>query len=308
MHLFRRLYIYQKERFPLAVHGLLIATFSFSAIAYSRLCRGEAHFIPWPHYLACVFTNFTLFFLLRVADEYKDVVDDAAMRPYLPVARGLISLKELRNTGAVLFGAALLLNIIYVPALLPFFAATMGYLALMRYEFFAGHWLKKHMGVYMLSHMFIIPLADMYASAYDWHLSGKAAPGGLLWFFAVSYLNGVVLEMGRKIRVPEAEEPGVQSYTKLWGLKRGPAIWLTVLLINFCVAWMAATHAGHPAYVYIALTMLVMLAAIPGILFLIKPRQMLSKWIEGISLLWALGMYLLLGGIPQAASLLFGHR
>jgi 4-hydroxybenzoate polyprenyltransferase len=303
MHLLRRLYIYQKERFPLAVHGLLIAAFSFSAIAYSRLCRGETHFIPLPDYLACFFTNLTLFFLLRVADEYKDHADDTAMRPYLPVARGLVSLKELRNTGALLFGLALLLNIAAFPALLPFFAATMGYLALMRYEFFAGGWLKRHMGVYMFSHMFIIPLADMYASAYDWRLSGVAPPGGLLWFFAVSYLNGIVLEMGRKIRVPEAEEPGVQTYTRIWGPRKGPAIWLVMLALNFCVAWIAARHARHPGYVFISLAVLVSLALLPGILFLIRPRQLLSKWIEGISLIWALGMYLLLGGIPQAASI-----
>ncbi len=303
MHLLRRLYVYQKERFPLAVHGLLIAAFSFSAIAYSRLCRGEAGFIPWQHYAACVFTNLTLFFLLRVADEYKDADDDAALRPYLPVSRGLITLKELRNTGALLFGAAALINVLWFPALLPLFLLMMGYLAIMRYEFFAGAWLKKHMGVYMISHMFIIPLADIYASGYDWKLSGAGAPVGLLWFFAVSYLNGIVLEMGRKIRVPEAEEPGVQSYTMLWGPRGGPAIWLAVLLINFGVAWIAARYARHPDYVFIALGSLVCLAAIPGVLFLFRPRKMLSKWIEAISLIWALGMYLLLGGIPQIASL-----
>jgi 4-hydroxybenzoate polyprenyltransferase len=303
MHLLHRLYIYQKERFPLAVHGVLIAVFSFSAIAYSRLCRGETHFIPPGHYLACVFTNLTLFFLLRVADEYKDHEEDTAMRPYLPVARGLVSLKELGNTATLLFGLAVLLNIAAFPKVLPFFAATMGYLALMRYEFFAGAWLKRHMGVYMFSHMFIIPLADMYASAFDWRLGNAGPPAGLLWFFAVSYLNGMVLEIGRKIRVSEAEEPGVQSYTKIWGPKRGPAIWLFTLALNFIVAWVAAWYARHPLYVFLSLAALFSIAAVPGILFLIRPRKRLSKWIEGISLIWALGMYLLLGGIPQATSI-----
>jgi hypothetical protein len=305
MHFARRLYIYQKERFPLAVHGVLIAAFSFSAIAYSRLCRGADGFIPITQYLACVLTNFTLFFLLRVADEHKDAADDAAMRPYLPVVRGLISLKELRSTGWVMLGIALVVNVIWFPELLPFLVATLGYLALMRYEFFAPEWLKKHMGVYMISHMFIIPLADMYASAYDWHLERASAPTGLLLFFTVSYLNGVVLEMGRKLRIPEDEEPGVQTYTSLWGLRVGPAIWIGVLALNFSTAWAAARFANHPQYIFVSLAVLGAVALLPGALFLLKPGRKLAKTIEAISLIWALGMYLLLGGIPQIVALIF---
>ena len=97
-----RLFVYQKERFPLLVHGVLIAAFSFSAIAYSRLCRNQEGFIEWNDYLACVLTCITLFFLLRVSDEFKDKEDDAAYRSYLPVPRGLITLKELSNTAIFL--------------------------------------------------------------------------------------------------------------------------------------------------------------------------------------------------------------
>ena len=67
--LIKRLLIYQKERFPLLVHIPLIAAFSFSAIGFSRACRGENDFIAGADYLACVVTNVILFFMLRVSDE-----------------------------------------------------------------------------------------------------------------------------------------------------------------------------------------------------------------------------------------------
>lgn len=51
----KRFYIYQKERFPLLGHGLLVATFSFSAIAYSRICRGQTGFVNWNTYLIGIF-------------------------------------------------------------------------------------------------------------------------------------------------------------------------------------------------------------------------------------------------------------
>lgn len=294
-----RLLTYQKERFPVAVHGLLIAAFSFSAIGFSRVSRGAEGFIPWQHYVLCLFSNLTIFFLLRVADEYKDNQSDIALRPYLPVPRGLVKLGELRNLAFVLLGIVLLANVWLVPQLLPFLMVSLLCLLLMRYEFFAGHWLNANMGWYMITHMFIIPLTDIYASSYDWRLAGVAPSSALVWFFGVSYLNGMVLEMGRKLRPIANEEPGVQTYTKLWGLKRGPLIWIGILTVNFILAIFAAQTAGHGPAILVALTVLYGLALLPGILFIKNPTTKTSKWIELMSILWAIGMYLGLGGIPQ---------
>ncbi len=294
-----RLYIYQKERFPLLVHGLLIASFSFSAIGYSRLCHDAPGFIPWPLYLLCVLTNLSLFFLLRVSDEYKDRHDDAAHRQYLPVVRGLISLNELLITSIVFFGIAVVLNILFVPTLLPLLALALAFLILMRYEFFFGKFLKRSPLSYMISHMVIIPLADVYSSSYDWKLSGIHAPYGLLFFFGVSYLNGMVLETGRKMRIPEKEEPGVDSYTKVWGLRTAPVAWLSILSLNFLLAVFAAFYAHAHTSVFIVLSAMYALAIAPAVLFIVKPSMFLAKGIEFVSLLWALTMYLALGGIPQ---------
>ncbi len=293
-----RLFIYQKERFPVLVHGLLIAVFSFSAIAYSRLCRGVYDFIPLQHYAACVFTNLTLFFLLRVSDEYKDREDDARYRTYLPVVRGLITLKELSATALVFFIIATVINLIFFQQLFFLYVVMMGYLLLMRVEFFAADWLRKRQILYNISHMLIIPLADMYASGYDWRLNGTTPPKGLLFFFGVSYCNGLVLEIGRKIRTPEKEEEGVVSYTRLWGLRRAPVVWLIILLINFLVALMAANYAAANNVVITILTVLFVAAIVPALLFLKKPSAGMAKGIEIVSLVWALGMYLILGGIP----------
>lgn len=301
-----RLYIYQKERFPLLVHGLLIAAFSFSAIGYSGLCRGSNTFIPWSHFLACVYTNLSLFFLLRVSDEYKDSKDDQAYRQYLPVVRGLITLPELRNTGVLLFAVAVLINIIWFPALLPLLALALGYLLLMRYEFGIGAWLKRHMHWYMITHMVIIPLADIYASSYDWKLNQLPPPKGLLFFFAVSFLNGMVLETGRKLRSPEREEPGVDSYTKLWGLKTAPAIWLGIISLNLLLACFAAAYGRAHVAVYYVMGGVFALCIIPAFLFIAKPAHRYGKAVEIASLLWALTMYLALGGIPRLWSVITG--
>ncbi|MDQ6763693.1 MAG: hypothetical protein M3015_13830, partial [Bacteroidota bacterium] len=93
---FTRFYAYQKERFPFLAHGLLVASFSFSAISYSRICRGASGFVSASTFLMGIFITITLFFLVRIFDEFKDAEDDAKYRSELPVPRGLVSLHELK--------------------------------------------------------------------------------------------------------------------------------------------------------------------------------------------------------------------
>jgi len=94
----KRFWVYQRERFPLISHGLLIAAFSASAIAFSAFARHAA--LPHWWLLAAGFLSSLFFFLqMRIADEWKDAAEDAEFRPYRPVPRGLVSLRELAWVG-----------------------------------------------------------------------------------------------------------------------------------------------------------------------------------------------------------------
>jgi hypothetical protein len=294
----KRLLVYQKERFPLLVHLPLIAAFSFSAIGFSQACRGVQGFIQPAAYLCCVFTNLALFFILRVCDEQKDKDDDAMYRTYLPVPRGLVTLAELNTIAVLLASAAIIANLIFFPTLLPFLVLASIFLLLMRYEFFIPKWLRGHQVAYITSHMIIIPLADMYASSYDWKLRAASYPVGMFLFFGVSYLNGLVLEIGRKMRVQDTEEYGVVSYTNLWGIKRAPLIWLGIVLLNGGLALLAAYYAGYKYYSYTLPAVTIAIAVLFSLQFIFKPTKSKAKSIEIISLAWALIMYLSLGALP----------
>lgn len=299
-----RFVVYQKERFPFLVHGLLIASFSFSAIGYSRLCRGVNDFIPLQHYFHCVFITVTLFFLVRIFDEFKDKEDDAAYRKYLPVPRGLVTLSELKIVGLVTFALQMILIVFFKWALIYLYAFVMLYLCIMGVEFFIPNWLKRHQFWYVVSHMFIIPFIDMYASSYDWKLLNILPPTGLVFFFIVSYLNGIVIEIGRKIRTPATEEPHVKSYTIMLGTKNAVYTWLLVLLATLFAAILAAQYARHGSAEFIILICLFIITIIPSLCFLKNVHSVkATKWIEYASILWTFGMYLSLGGIPMLIKL-----
>lgn len=301
----RRFCTYQKERFPILGHGLLVASFSFSAIAYSRICRGAEGFVSWQAFGVAIFTTITLFLLVRIFDEFKDAEDDARYRPQLPVPRGLIRFRELFVLGAVLIAAQITVNALFFPKLLILYAAVIVYLSLMGKEFFIAGWLKKHQFWYVTSHMFIIPLIDIYASGLDWMLAGVEPPKGLIFFFIVSYMNGIVLEIGRKIRVPEKEEEGVLTYTSMLGAKKAVGLWLLVLLITLVAAIAAAWFAGHGWLGAAILCGVFALCSVPAFLFLSRMTEKRSKMMEWSSALWTIAMYLTLGGVPMLQQLLF---
>ena len=301
---FSRFYQYQKERFPILGHGLLVAAFTFSAISYSRICRGMTDFVNWKIYGIGILTTVSLFLLVRIFDEFKDQEEDAQFRPDLPVQRGLISLQELFAVGLAVFLGQILLNLFFFPKMLTLYALVIIWLCLMGKEFFIPEWLKANPFWYVSSHMLIIPLVDVYASGLDWLLEGATAPKGLLFFFAVSFMNGIVLEVGRKIRSPEKEKEGVNSYTQMLGMKRAIALWMGLICFTCCLSVAAATYAGYGLVAIGILGLVLLVCLVPAILFWRKPTEKFAQLIEKSSALWTIIMYLALGGIPMLRSML----
>lgn len=289
--------MYQKERFPFLQHGLLIAVFSFSAVSYARISAGKEGFIDWKIFLPGVFLTFTMFLMLRIFDEFKDAEEDLAHRSHLPVPRGLIQLSELRVVGIVVVLLQILVQLIFFPKMLILYAFVMIYMGLMGVEFFIPKWLTAHHFWYVVSHMVIIPFVDIFASGLDWFIAGEDAPFNMLWFFAVSFMNGIVLEFGRKIRTPENEE--VNTYSTKLGMNKATWFFLIALLVTWIFALLAAYYAGLGQIIYILLTVCLVLCAIPGVLFLKEKKAKLAKGIEIASGVWTLAMYLCLGLGPM---------
>jgi 4-hydroxybenzoate polyprenyltransferase len=292
---------YQRERFPVAAHGPLVAAFSASAVCFSSLVRGRIA-VPAFSALAVAFATSLLFFLqLRIADEFKDYEDDARFRPYRPVPRGLVTLTELAWVGGAAAGVQLALALWLQPSLVLLLAIAWIYLTLMTREFFAPRWLKAHPVAYMTSHMVILPLVDLYATACDWWVAGlRWPPRGLYWFLVVSYLNGIVIEIGRKTRATVDEERGVETYSALWGTRGAVRAWLAAVCLTGIAAWQAARRIGTQFGMLILLATVAAIACAIAIRFLRASAPGSGKAIELMSGVWTVLMYLGLGAIPLA--------
>jgi 4-hydroxybenzoate polyprenyltransferase len=290
---------YSRERFPLAAHGPLVAAFSASAVCFSSLLRGSRTGPAVPSLVVAFVTSLLFFLQLRIADEFKDYEEDALYRPYRPVPRGLVTLRELAWVGvgcaAIQFALALWLE----PSAAWLLLAAWAYLALMTREFFAPRWLKRHPIVYMTSHMLILPLVDLYATACDWWVAGlRRPPAGLVWFLLVSYLNGIIVEIGRKTRVPADEEHGVETYSALWGTRVAARAWLAAVAATAAAAWAASAQIGTQGPMLVLLGGLVMACAAAAWRVTTIGGPGGGRPIELMAGLWTVLMYLGLGAAP----------
>jgi hypothetical protein len=68
-----------------------------------------------------------------------------------------------------------------------------------------AHWLKARPFLYLVSHMLIMPLIDLFVTATEWLTRAGSPPAGLWLFLLLSFANGCVLEIG----------PG-QALSRMW--------------------------------------------------------------------------------------------
>lgn len=302
----RKFATYQSERFPFLAHGPLVFAFAFSASSFSRLCRGERSLPPALDILLGGLVALGLFFLLRLVDEWKDRHEDALHRPYRPVPRGLVDFKDLAIWATITLSIQAIAVLWLGRDLWLWTLPAAIWLAAMSFEFGVGTWLRKHPFTYAASHMAIMPLFDLFTTAIDWHVVGTP-PRGVEIFLILSYLNGFVLEIGRKLRAPSDEEPGVETYSALYGSRKAAGMWLFALTSTALTAAWAALSIPSGVWALAALAVLLPCAAAVGIGYGKDPTSARAKRVETAAGLWTLGMYLVVGATPAIVSALGGR-
>jgi 4-hydroxybenzoate polyprenyltransferase len=297
--LLARLWVYQRERFPLGKTALLLAVFAAASVTVSANLAHRA--VPGPMtYLVAWAVALIVFFQMRASDEVKDFEDDARFRPERPIPRGLVSLRLIVGLALALgFVAALLTASLDVWLLAPL-AAVWIWLGLMNAEFFAPRWMKARPFLYLVSHMAIMPLIDLFLTATEW-LPHGAPPPGLGWFLGLSFANGCVLEIGRKVWAPENERVGVETYSLLLGPRKAALIWVAALAAAFALLVGVGFAANAAALVAGLGALAFVVAVVAAGRFLSDPRPAAQARIETFAGLWVFVCYAAGGFAPLLA-------
>jgi 4-hydroxybenzoate polyprenyltransferase len=293
-----RWWIYQQERFPLAAHTPLVFIFCLSVMLFSALQQDDVASIAWLRVAGAFVSTLIAFFQLRVADEFKDHDIDARFRSHRAVPRGLVSLRELATLAYAGAAVQFVIALYFDVGLVPILAVVWLYMALMTREFFAPAWLRRHPLVYLFSHMLVMPLIAFYVSAFDWLCQCNERPAGLGWLLLLSFTCGLVLEIGRKIRSPVNERPGVETYSALWGPTRAALVWIASIVaaaIAYANALPYLSASINYTYIAVSLPAIALLTALPLLMRGRQEGRSSARAIEPASGVIALILYLFLG-------------
>jgi hypothetical protein len=248
---------YFKERFPLLAYTILIASFysSNQFLAHTLTDPGGAMRYDLGSLIGCV-ALLSIFFHLRIFDDHKDYDDDCRFFPNRVLQRRIVTLFDLKIMGVAAILTQILLAAVWSAASLVSVLLAFAFSLLMFKEFFVSAWLKRHFVIYASAHMLIMPLLAMVVFSFAtqqvlWH-----APG---WFWVYSMVGFFVAfnwEISRKIRAPEEEIDGVDSYTKRFGTYGAANLVLLSRVVDTGLVALVGYHLQVSIWFYLALVLL----------------------------------------------------
>ncbi len=278
---------WMRERFPLTP-TLLFVVLYVTVLLYGRLLVTSDGPLPldWRDVWG-FWAVYGFFLMLRVFDEHKDFQKDCRDFPERVLQRGLIKLWHLKIAGAFAIAAQIGLSLWFDDG---FGLVTLHWLAVFFYsllmlrEFFVGEWLNRYLLIYAVSHMFIMPLAELWMAQMG--AGQRTLPWAVLWVSALSFTSGLSFEIARKIRAPEDERPLVDSYTKRLGTRGAPLAVFVCLATSAGIQLMLVRDifAGDmplAAVIFLAAYVVITGAALAA--FALKPTRRRAKFGEGIT-------------------------
>lgn len=253
----RRLFAYLAERFPLLGYGVLIAAYYSSNQFLARTLTEPGR--PMHYDATTVLGAVTLlcfFFHLRVFDEHKDYAEDVVHYPHRVLQGGLVTLRHLKVIGGIAIAAEIVLAAVRGSAAFVAWLAAFAFSLLMLEEFFVRDWLKRHFLVYATSHLLVMPLLALMVFSFA---TGRWPWEAPLWFKVYAWVGFFVTfnwEVSRKIRVPEDEIEGVETYTRVFGTYGAAYIVLLIRVIDTALVALVGWHLGLSPWFYAALVLL----------------------------------------------------
>ena len=184
------------------------------------------------------------------------------------------------------------------PAALVSVLVALGFSLLMLNEFFIPQFLRRHFLAYAVSHMMIMPLLAMVVYSFA---TGRYLWEAPAWYWLYAFVGFFVTfnwEISRKIRAPEEEREGVETYTKRLGTYGAAYAVLAVRLIDTAMVALVGWHLGASAWFYVVLVLLYMLCMIGFLQFRFQTSPKTAHRMETYA-----GLYIIAFDLTMAVEL-----
>ena len=272
MNFIKKWYTYQKERFPIATYGLYILCLSFAAFFYNtKMLEIESNVGV---FITMFVVAFLQFLMVRIIDEFKDYEEDKKYRPYRPVPRGLIKLKELRTLFVICIIIQFALTLIVNPFSLIFLLVLWIMFILMTKSFFMKKLVDKHILLEVALDEILLPTLMLYLSSFI-----KLDITIFKIVLLLSYVMSWIIEKSRKVRCKKDEEKGVKTYTAVFGIQKATLL-LSVLELILTILRLFLPGEPLMNVAQIGLIILFIGTIMVNVLFTQKKTRKFAKAVE----------------------------
>lgn len=231
--LLKNWWIFVKERFPLGSHIPMVALFCIgNVILTEELTKADKFVNPLLFLL-----TFLFFFRLRCFDEIKDYEVDLRVNPTRPLARGVLTVSQVKVMIAVVAVLEIALAGSFGLAPLGMHLIAMAYSFLMYKEFFIGKWLSRHLTTYAVTHTFVSMLLGLSLAAQTLGTMNEQILMTVIWIAPINWTLFNLFEFARKTFAPDEERPHVESYSSLFGVLGAVALSLSQVAIALLVLY-----------------------------------------------------------------------
>lgn len=283
------LLLWFKERFPAVSLLTALVLTSTTLTVFRYFSRDEVVFL-WTDMIVALGLAAQLLFL-RVVDEHKDYQEDLIIHPHRVLQKGLVTLSQLKTLGVFCLIVMTAVNVILgQESTWVWWLAMMTWTLLMTKEFFIKSFLKRHLTLYSISHLLVLPLMVLWVGSFSqssidiWNLSTAL-------FMIFVFANGLVYEIVRKSKTSTEKSPSEVLFSDIWS----PSVWsyslFTLLLLIGSILFALLYNQLH------VVTLLILAVALVLSIYSVRefaraPCEKSKKAIEGSTALYSLVTYL----------------
>ena len=225
LSLAHKFYTYQKERFPIVFLVLSILPVILSSAVI--VMHGKPNFLQV--FLALI-ASLCYFFHIRVIDDYRDFQHDNLYHDDRPVQAGIISLADLKKIDFAAVSIFLLISIfsnIYSLSLAIFLLA---YTYFAKHDFFAAKKIRKYFYVYNAINFFQMIILQIFI--YAFFSKNLYFNNLIITHFLFIFIGTLMFEFLRKLKTPESEGIGKDTYSWYMGFGKSILFYLLIVFIN----------------------------------------------------------------------------
>ena len=288
MNFIKKWYTYQKERFPILIYGSYMLVVVLSVFFITSYFKYQNDFskdkLQWILIIPMFAVAFLQFLMIRIVDEFKDYEEDCKYRPYRPVPRGLVSLKELGFIFAICAITQLVISIVYsnyislIAVWLFFIVMSKGY--------FMKKFINKHLLIEVALDELLMPILVIYLIGFI-DINVLHDFQFIYIFLVLTYVIAWIVEIARKIRCKDDEEEGVRTYTAVLGIKNATLLlWgLETTLVGLQLVLLWNKNLVIPIIPYVFISVI-------NVLFIVKQNRKMAKLVELSANIYIMIVYL----------------